>query len=483
MRYKTVLYAIGRLMLLMAGFLVIPVGVAQIYGEHETLFSFLAPAFVTALVGAFFLFRYSNRRDESLGTREGFLLVTVAWLLVSFIGAWPFYLSPHFKTFADAFFESSSGFTTTGASVLNNIEALSHAHLFWRSFIQWIGGMGIIVLAVAILPQLSIGGMQFMKNETPGPTFEQLKPRIKQTALTLWKVYVLFTVVETILLWIFGMSLFDAICHSFTTLSSGGFSTKNVSVESFHNPVIHWIITFFMFMAGVNFVLHYACLKGDFKKVFQDSEWRFYVTLTGLAFLVITIDLVIQSDFSIPSALHLSVFQVFSITTTTGFSTNDFDTWPHLSKGLLFLLMIVGGCAGSTGGGMKQLRLLLLFQRAKQSIMQHLFPKAVIAVKVNKRVIPESVLHGVSSFFLIYVVLFSFATLALLTINIDFITATSAVVACLSNIGPGFEMVGPSQNYSFFPAIIKYLLSFCMIIGRLELLTVLVLFFPIAWRR
>jgi len=353
---------------------------------------------------------------------------------------------------------------------------------FWRDFTHWIGGMGIIVLAIAILPQLSIGGMQIMKNETPGPTLEQLKPRIKQTAMSLWKVYLFFSALLVLILYTLGMPLFESFCHMFGTMGTGGFSTKNASIAHY-STAIQMVISLFMLIAGMNFVLHYRALHGNLRYMFKDSEWRFFIGLVFISITMIVLDLTAQVGISIKEAIRLSIFQVLAITSTTGYVTTNFDAWPHFSKGLLFLLMVVGGCAGSTGGGMKQVRLLLLFKRAKQSVLQHIYPKAIVNVKLNKKVVSEDILNGVSNFFLVYIVIFSFCTLVLLLYNIDFITATSAVIACISNIGPGLERVGAAQNYAFFPPLIKYLLCLCMVVGRLEIFTVLVLFFPNTWRR
>jgi len=482
MRIKVVFYLLGRLLTLIAGCMLVPALVSLYFNEFQTMELFLFSSGTAFLTGMLMTFLLRGEKDGALGAREGFLLVTMAWLILSLFGALPFYLSEHFVSFIDAFFESVSGFTTTGATILSDVEVLSKGLLFWRDFTHWIGGMGIIVLAVAILPQLSVGGMQLMKNEMPGPTFEQLKPRIKQTALSLWKVYMLLSVLEVLTLHAFGMPLFDSLCHMFGTMGTGGFSTKNASIGAYSTS-IQLTIAFFMFLAGANFVLHYALLKGQFKKIIQDSEWRFYVFLISVSFAVISIDLAAQGGYSLLNSMRLSIFQLLALITTTGYATADFDTWPHLSKGILFLLMFVGGCAGSTSGGLKQVRLLLLFKRARQSITQHILPKAIVSVKLNKRVIPESVLHGVSSLFLINIVIFSFVTCALLAYNIDFVTATTAVIACLMNVGPGFADVGASQNYGFLPGTIKCLLSFCMILGRLEVFTVLVLFFPMTWKR
>ena len=483
MNFRAVFYLLGRLFFIIGALIMIPACVSFYYHDPLSMWTFLLTSGIALSIALILVALCQKSRDEGIGIREGFLLVTLSWCAVSLIGAVPYYLSFHFPSFIDAFFESVSGFTTTGASVLKSMEDLPRGLLFWRSFTQWIGGMGIIVFAIAVLPQLSVGGMQLMKNEMPGPTFEQLKPRIKQTALSLWKIYLLFSVLEVFLLCLFGMPLFESLCHMFSTVSTGGFSPHTASVGFYQRPIFQYVIALFMFLAGINFVLHYAVLHGNFKKMFGDTEMKFYFGLTFVAFLVVAVDLALQNGQSWGLSFQQSLFQVISITTTSGFVTADFDAWPHLSKGLLFLLMFVGGCAGSTGGGMKQVRLLLLFKMARQSVVQHIFPKAIVSVKLNKRVIPEAILHGVSSFFLIYIVIFSFCTLALLVYNIDFITATSAVVACLSNVGPGFGLVGAAQNYAFLPGLIKLLLCACMIIGRLEIFTVLVLFFPAAWKR
>jgi trk system potassium uptake protein len=481
MKLRIVFYLLGRLFCLLGAFLILPTGVSVYYKETGTLNSFVVPAVSAIGIGLTLIFLLRDARDRGIGVKEGFLFVTLAWVSASLLGAFPFYLSHAIPSFVDSFFESASGFTTTGASILSDIEQLPHSMLIWRNFTQWIGGMGIIVLAVAILPQLSVGGMQLMKNEMPGPTFEQLKPRIKQTALSLWKIYVLFSALLGVALYFLGMPIFEAVCHVFGTMSTGGFSPKATSIEGY-SETIQMVITVFMFLAGTNFVLHYAWLRGDFAKLFRNAEFLFFVVLALGSSVVIAINLVWQYEVPLFDSIRLSLFQAVSIITSTGFTTGNFDAWPYLSKGMLFLLMFVGGCAGSTGGGLKQIRLLLLFKGARQSIIQHIYPKAVVPVKIDRKPIPQDVLQGVSSFVLLYLVIFSIVTLLLLTFNIDFVTATSAVVACISNIGPGFEFVGPAQNYAFFPPALKLILCACMVIGRLELFTVLVLFVPATWR-
>jgi len=482
MRINAILYLAGRFLLIIGACLFIPAFVSLYYGETETAKHFFGTSGVTFVVAALGIYLHRKSKDEPIKARDGFLLVTLLWVLASFVGSIPFYLSPYFTSFVDAFFESTSGFTTTGASILTDIEVLPHGLLLWRDFTHWIGGMGIIVLAIAILPQLSIGGMQIMKNETPGPTLEQLKPRIKQTALSLWKVYLIFSALLVVILWSLGMPLFESFCHMFGTMGTGGFSTKNASIAHY-STAIQMVISLFMLIAGINFVLHYRWLHGKVMPIFKDSEWRFFMGLILVSVTLIVFDLKFKADISIREAIRLSIFQVLAVTSTTGYATANYDLWPHFSKGLLFLLMVVGGCAGSTGGGMKQVRLLLLFKRAKQSIVQHIYPKAIVNVKLNKKVVSESILNGVSNFFLVYIVIFSFCTLTLLLYDIDFVTATSAVIACISNIGPGFERVGAVQNYAFFPPVLKYVLCLCMVVGRLEIFTVLVLFFPDTWKR
>jgi len=482
-RYRPVLLLLGRLLFVISLFMLVPALASWYYDEPLIVQAFLMTAgFGIAAAGALVVL-FRKGQHEPIGLREGFLLVTLSWVLSSFLGAIPFYITGTLAGFADAWFEAVSGFTTTGASVLADVESASRGIVLWRGLIQWIGGMGIIVLGVAILPELSIGGIQLMKQEFTGPTFEQIKPRIKETALSLWRVYVLFSLLLFIFLALLGMPFFESLCHMFGTMSTGGFSTRNQSIGAYGNPAIEMTIAFFMFLSGANFVLHYAWLHGDFRKLWRNSEWRFYTGMTLFSILLIFINLAWVVEKSVLESLRLAIFQVITVITTSGFATADFDAWPYLSKGMLFLLMVAGGCAGSTAGGFKQVRLLILFRKTKQSIMQHIYPKAVYPVKIEGRVISDDVIDGVASLFLIFMVTFSISTLFLLGFNIDFVTATSAVITCLSNVGPGFGDVGPVWNYAFLPIPVKLLLSACMIVGRLEFFTVLVLFLPVAWKR
>lgn len=482
MNFKTISYLLGKLLCIIAISMLIPAFVCYRYNEPFQLFVFFKSIIVTLCVGILLMFMNRKSKNDLIRTRDGFLLVTLTWLCISMFGALPFYWSGYFNGFIDAFFESVSGFTTTGASVLTDIEALPYGLLFWRSLTQWIGGLGIVVLAVAILPQLSVGGMQLIKNEMPGPTFEQLKPRIRQTAISLWKIYVFFSVVLLAILYSTGMPVFDSFCHVFSTLSTGGFSTQNNSIAGYSTEV-QMVMSFFMFLGACNFTLHYAWLHGDFKALFRNEEWRFFCIFLLVAILAISADLMFRIHISIFEALRLTIFQVASMASSTGFVTTDFNLWPALSKGIIFLLMFVGACAGSTGGGFKQIRLQLLLMKADSTLVKQIFPQAITHVKIGKKVVPNDVLDGVSNLFLVSVVIFAGCTLVPLAYNIDFVTSTTAVVSCLSNMGPGLELVGPATNYGWMPGPVKVMLGMCMIIGRLEFFTVLVLFLPIAWRK
>ena len=482
MKFSVVFYLLGRLFVIIGISLWIPTAASFYYREINPWYAFPLSSILTITLGIVLVVLFRKAKERPIAIRDGFLLVSLSWLFVSALGALPYFMTDAFPSFVDAFFEATSGFTTTGATVVSDIEALPKSILLWRSMSQWIGGLGIIVLAVAILPQLSIGGMQLMKNEMPGPTFEQLKPRIKQTAVGLWKVYVFFSIVLMLILCLLGMSPFESVCHMLSTMSTGGFSTQNESMAAF-SPVIQMVITLFMFLAGVNFVLHYAWLHGDVKRLVTNPEWRFFVRFISVAVIFVVGDLYFRMGYSLDKSVLEAVFQVVAIGTSTGFSTANFEAWPFFSKGILFLLMFVGGCAGSTAGGFKQVRLELFLLKARTMLVKQLFPKAVTSVRLGKKHVTEDVLDGVSNLFLVSVVIFAACTLILLAFNIEFITATSAVIACMSNIGPGLGLVGPSVNYAWLPDFVKIILSLLMIVGRLEFFTVLVLFLPLAWKR
>jgi len=472
---------LGALLLYLAATLLTAIPFSLYYADGVAL-SFVFSALTTASCGGVLF--YFCRSPKELSLREGFAIVTFGWALFALFGALPYIYSGAIPAPLDAIFETMSGFTTTGSTILTDIEALPKSLHFWRALTHWLGGMGIIVLSLAILPMLGVGGMQLFKAEVPGPTADRLKPRIQDTAKLLWSVYVLLTAVEILFLMLGGMGFFDALCHSFATLATGGFSTRNASVAAFNSAYIDWVITIFMFLAGVNFTLHLQVLRGKFGNFFNNEELRFYTWITaGAIFLVVTFNLTSGTYPDFFQNLRYSSFQVVSILTTTGFGTADYELWPVITQYVLIMLMFVGGCAGSTGGGIKVARVLLLFKHAQVQIFKLIHPRAVRLVKLGKRPVDNEVLAGVLGFFALYIGVFLAASLLLAASGMDLVSGGAAVVACLSNIGPGLGSVGPVDNFAHVPAFGKMVLIFCMLMGRLELFTVLVLFFPSFWRK
>lgn len=481
MKIRLVLYVVGFLQVCIGLTMALPAWCAWYYGE-SVLEAILWSMAISVIGGA--TLAALARSDDDIRVREGFAIVTFGWIAAAVFGSLPFMLSGSIPSFTDAFFETLSGFTTTGASILTDVEAQPLSLLLWRSQTQWLGGMGIIVLSIAILPFLGVGGMQLFKAEVPGPTPDRLKPRISQTATLLWAVYLLLTAMEVLLLRLGGMSLFDSVNHAFTTMATGGFSTKNLSVGHYQSAYIHYVIALFMFLAGVNFSLHYRCLTGRGPAAyFRDREWRFYVGILAGATIVMFLVNWMHGAGAGEQNFRDSVFQVVSITTTTGYATADFDAWAPLNRMMLLALMFIGGCAGSTGGGMKMIRLLLLLKHGKTELKKLLHPRAVVVVKVNRiRVRPEVMLN-VLGFFSLYIGLFLFFSFLMAGLGLDIITASSSVAATLGNIGPGLAGVGPMENFSAIPVVGKWLLSLCMLLGRLEIFTVIVLFMPEVWRK
>ncbi len=421
---------------------------------------------------------------DDLGIKDGFAVVTLSWVLASAVGALPYYLYGTVPTFTDAFFEAISGFTTTGASVISIIEANPRGILFWRDLTHWLGGMGIIVLSLAILPFIGVGGMQLYKAEVPGPIPEKMTPRIQQTALYLWGVYVLLSAVQTALLLFGGMDLFESLTHTFGTMATGGFSPLNKSVGQYNSPYFDWVITIFMFLAGANFVLHYRFLLGRFGAFFRDEEFRVYTGIVLFSTATITAVLLLSGTYgTFAEALRYGAFQVVSIITTTGFVTADYELWPFYTQFLLFLLMFVGACAGSTGGGIKNLRLMVLARHVRAELGTILHPRAILHVRVGGKVVGRDIIASVTSFFVLYIAVFTGGTLFMTALNLDLLTSMSAVAATLGNIGPGLGAVGPMDNYSAIPSVGKWMLSLFMLMGRLEIYTVILLFIPETWRR
>jgi trk system potassium uptake protein TrkH len=460
----------------------IPLAVG-LYYRDQSVAPMLKSMAITVFSGLVFHFIFRKEKAKVISQREGMAIVAIGWTAVGLFGALPFYFDSGFESFVDAVFESVSGFTTTGASILTNIEAFSKGILFWRSFIQWLGGMGIIVLSVAILPFLGVGGMQLYKAEVPSPVPDKLKPRIRDTAMILWKVYALISLAQTVLLLLGGMSLYDALCHTFTTMPTGGFSTRNASIAHFDSIYFDCVFIFFMLMAGINFSLHYQFLKGKPLVFWRDSECRFFLGAVLLLTVVVTLNLYGSVYESIGRAVRYGTFQVVSIITTTGFATADYERWPAMSQLILLLCMFIGASAGSTGGGMKCLRIMLCFKYCYRELFNLIHPRAVSPIKIGGTSVPDDVMRSVVGFVALYTGLFTLSSVVLAGLGVDFITSFAAVAAAIGNIGPGLGMVGPVDNYAQIPYLGKWLLIWCMLLGRLEIFTVIILIVPEFWRK
>jgi trk system potassium uptake protein TrkH len=454
-----------------------------LYYKDQSIIPLSEAMGLSVAAGAFLYICFKGAEVDVISHREGMAIVAVGWTAIGFFGALPFYFGAEFNTFVDAFFESVSGFTTTGSSILTNIEAVSKGLLFWRSFIQWLGGMGIIVLSVAILPLLGVGGMQLYKAEVPSPTPDKLKPRIRDTAIILWQVYALISLLEVILLMVGGMDLYNALCHTFTTMPTGGFSTKNASIAHFNSVYIDTVVIFFMLMAGINFSLHYQFLRGKTLAFWQDSECRFFLGAVLVLIAVVTFNVYGSVYETAGQAFRYGAFQVVSIVTTTGYATADFELWPSMSQLILLLCMFLGASAGSTGGGMKCLRVMLYLKYCYKELFSLIHPRAVKRIKIGGETVPEDVIRSVLGFMGLYVGLFAVSSVLLAGMGVDFITAIAAVAATIGNIGPGLGMVGPTENFAQIPYLGKWLLIWCMLLGRLEIYTVFILLVPEFWRK
>ncbi len=481
MNYNVVLHTLGILLSFLGLSMIFPLSYAFYYQEEVSIYAFLSSIIITILCGLFLRFSFKGKGE--IGRKEGLATVTLGWIIAAAFGTFPSLFSGTFTNFIDAYFESMSGFTTTGATVLHSIEDNPLSILFWRNQIQWMGGMGIIMLVVAILPTLGVGGMQLFKSEVPGPEPDKFKPRIAETAKILYLVYITISALQVACLYFSGMSLYDAIIHMFGTMATGGFSSKNASIGHYNHLSFELIIIFFMLVAGTNFTLLYKALHGDIKSLFKDREFIFYIGVIGFSIVVITCQLHTYFYKSILIALRYASFQVVSIITTTGFITTDFDQWPALSKSILIILMFIGGCAGSTGGGITSIRILILIKKVVREFKKILHPHAITPIYIGEKRISDEAVSTVTSFFLIYIMIFVLGSLIMITLGLDMISAISSVAATLGNVGPGLELVGPSQNYAFIPSFGKIFLCFCMLLGRLEIYTVLTLLMPEFWRK
>lgn len=478
---KIIIQVMGLLLLIEGFFLGISSLVSLFYGQYD--FSALITTSLICFSAGITLWFITKNANKNIGKREGYIIVSFVWVIFSLFGALPFVISGAIPSYTDAFFETMSGFTTTGASILNDIEAMPFGLLFWRSLTQWLGGMGIIVLSIAILPMFGIGGMQLFVAEVPGPTPDKLHPRIKETAKRLWGIYMLFTIIEIILLKIGGMNWFDAINHSFTTMATGGYSTKQASVAHFDSPFIHYVIIVFMFIAGTNFTLSYFALHLKFGKVFKNEEFRYYLGFVILFTIIIAASLWFYGGYNIEQSFRDSLFQVVSIITTTGFATADYLQWMPFTIVMIFALMFFGGSAGSTGGSIKIVRITLLLKNSYQELKRIIHPNAIIPVRINGKSVPPQIISNILAFVVFYMLISIGSTIVIASLGYDVESSLGAVAATLGNIGPGIGRVGPIENYAHIPDFGKWFLSFLMLIGRLELFTVIVLFSSAFWKK
>jgi len=482
--WKSILHVLSFIVLIVTLFLIAPLIVAIFYKEplEAVVLSKVMFFSITGSLGLFMVTR--NSSGMRFTTKDGFMLVSLSWIVVSAIGAIPFTLSGAIPSYTEAYFETMSGFTTTGASILTSIETMPYSLLFWRSLTHWLGGMGIVVLAVAVLPLIGIGGMPLIQAESPGPRVDKIVPKVRETAKILWLIYVGLSILETILLMVGGMNLFDALTHTFGTMATGGFSPKNTSVGHYNSPFIHNVITIFMVMAGINFGLYFVLLQKDFKSIWRNTELKVYLGIFFAAMGLIAYNLFSQNIYPTwEESFRHSGFQVASIITTTGYATTDFDQWPGFSQSVLFLMMFIGGCSGSTGGGIKVVRITTLFKLAKSEMKKLLNPRGIFLIKLNKETVKKDMVYTITGFILLYIMSLLIITLVVAYSGVDLLSSFSTALVTLGNIGPGFAKVGPTQNYHFLAPWIKWLLSFAMMLGRLEIYTVLVVLTPAFWKK
>jgi len=475
-------FKIMSIIFFVLGFSMIPaLLVAIIYGEAICISAFFSTIFLCFGTGGVFHKMYQPQ-ELKLKERDGFLIVTLCWLTASVVGALPFFLAGSIPSYVDAFFETCSGFSTTGCSILNDIESLPKSMLFWRSFTHWMGGMGIIVFATALLPSIGIKGQMIASAETPGPTLDKISPRFSDTARNLYLVYILFSVVEVLLLMLGNMNLYDALLHTFGTVGTGGFSSYGDSIAHFDSGYIHWVIIIFMLLCGINFNLYFVLLKGGIRSFFKDSELKLYFLIIGGITAAIFIN-VYRSGYyeNMGKAFTDSAFQVVSIITTTGYATCDYDIWPTFSRMLIFILMLTGACSSSTGGGVKLIRILVGLKMVRRGVSLKLHPHRFIPVTVGNRAVPQEVATNIANFIFLYIFVV-FAGSAVISLNgFDLMTTISSVMTCVGNVGPGFNLVGPSMNFAIFSDFSKVFLSLLMIAGRLELFTFFMLLSPHYW--
>lgn len=488
MNFSILFKIIGSILLVLSISMSVPLVYGLIVGEGGAVKGFSISVFITLLLGGLLFLSNRKAKEDELRPKEGFFIVAMIWLLISLAGGLPFYFSKcfgdySFSAFVSGFFESASGFSTTGATVFTVIETVPRSILLWRSTTHWLGGMGIIVLSLLMLPLLGVSGFQLFRAEVPGMKTDMAKlhPRIKDTAKALWIVYLIFTIGLTGLLLLGGMDMFDAINHAFATMATGGFSTKNKSIESFNSAYIEIVITIFMIIAGANFALHYYALKGKLYAYLKDLEFKVYIAVVAFATTAVT-GVLANHGATISDSARLAAFQVASILTTTGFSSTNFELWPRLALIVILFMMFIGGCAGSTGGGVKVMRVILYFKLGFAELFRLIHPNSVKRVKLSGQAIDEKMSLHVWGFFFLAIFTFLGSTIIIFATGVDLVSSITSVIACLGNIGPGFGSVGPADNYAHFTPFVKIVQIFCMITGRLELFTVYVLFSPQFWK-
>lgn len=480
MNFRLVFKVTGKTLLVEAAAMILPMLVGLIYGESPR--PFLLAILITAIAGAALSLLKS---DTKLFAREGFFAVGLIWVLFGVFGALPFYFCGYFESYVDCFFECVSGFTTTGATILTAVEGLPYGILFWRSFTHWLGGMGVLVLTIALLPSLGARSAFLMQAESPGPIKSKLVPKTAQSSKILYGIYLVLTVVMVLCLWITGLPLYDSVVTALGTAGTGGFAVKNLSIAAYGNPAVEIIVTVFMLIFSINFSMYFLILCGKLKQVLKSDELRFFVGIVFVSGIVIALN--ICGNFSdtetFTDALRHAFFQVASIISTSGFASTDFNLWPELSRCILVLLMFVGACAGSTGGGLKCSRVLLMFKSLRREIRQAIHPRSVHVVKLDNQVVEERDLQKSHVFFAAYMIILAIGILIVSLDNFSLTTTATAVITCLSNVGPGLDVVGPMGNFSVLSDLSKVVLSLFMIIGRIEIFPILVLFSRSAWKR
>ena len=482
---RMVFRTMGALLLIEAVFMSLALGVSLWYGEADSEI-FLLSTIVTLLAGMVGLL-VGRRAESRMGEREGYVIVAMVWVVFSAFGLLPYYLSGQVPTLTDAWFESMSGFTTTGATIISDLNVITHGLLFWRSLTQWIGGMGIIVLSIAILPIFGLNGMQLYAAEVSGLTYEKLSPRIADTAKMMWTTYVLLTISEVLALWLCGMDVFDAVCHSFSTIATGGFSTHNNSLEFYDSAAIHYTVTFFMFISGINFVMLIYLLRGKARNFFQDEELRWYSVAVLLFAVLLTIGLYIArpgwSGAEMERAFRDSIFTVISSMTSTGYTISDYMYWPVVAWVVIFFLMLTGACAGSTAGGIKWVRLAIIMKNGVAEFQRRIHPNAIIPVKLNEKAVPQQTINNIMAFLIFYVFIIVVTVVIFCASGVNFDESIGASVSAIGNVGISIGQFGPAGTYAEFPVVAKWVMSFVMLIGRLEIFTILLLFTRVLWRK